>query len=153
MACNDEICQLRILIGDFEEPFELPDGVLGYHLDSYEVQTNIPLKLWCAALDAYQSLMLKYAKDGSRMREREGSVEREEYRNEKYKAVQQGYKQLLKKPPKGVARAGIILGGVSKEEIARVNDDTDSNTYGIEVDWFKNQNSSTTLDQGYTAVT
>lgn len=140
MACSDEVCQLRVILGDFEEPYKLPDEVLQYHIDSHSDAPSEEIQLWLAALDSLQTLMRKYAAEGSRRREREGSVEVEDYRNELYQAVKDIYDDLVLRPPRGVPRAGITIGGTSVQEVNRVNCDPDSVTYGIEVGWFEAQN-------------
>lgn len=135
MACSDELCGVRIQIGDFDEPYELKDAVINYHLDSYPDLTKIQ-RMYCASIDSLKSLLRSFSLQGSRLREREGSVEVEEYRNEKIPATRAALRDLLLHPPPGIAPPSFEFGGTSCDEVRRVEDDSDSPGVGTKLGWF-----------------
>lgn len=123
-----EAGQVRLLTGDFKEPFYLDDAIVVLKLQENESITNQKIKLWQTALDCLEVMLAEAAANASRLREREGGVELEEYRGERYKALKDRYDYLIAHPPeveKGSEPNVIIIGGTSKKESNRLANNSD----------------------------
>ena len=136
-----EIGKVRLLTGDFQEPVYLIDDILAMKLQEYNSESNPKVKIWKVALDCLQIMIAEAGANASRVREREGGVEIEEYRFERYKALKDRYKDLLDDPPDGAFTDAttIVIGGVSITESNRVRSNADSKRPSIGIGWFDSE--------------
>lgn len=137
--------RVRYNIGDATEPYELDDTVINFLLGKYSSKSD-EVAIWNATVDALTILKGRYAHEAARRRESEGSVTVEEYSQEKYEAINDLLDYWKKNPPtdpQGKGKGLFIFGGVSKEEMDRVEDDPDSVLPGVKI----NENDDEEIDQ------
>ena len=130
---NTELGKVRYYIGDYEEPYNLPDEVIQSFLDLY-VDESSDYRIWKTVIDCLTIMKGRAARESSRRREREGGVEIEVYSNLTYESISELLEWWKDNPP--VVPKGYdlhIFGGVSKEEICRVRENPDSNLPPIRV--------------------
>ena len=132
-----DVGSVRINLGDFDEPFRLPDDVIIIKLQEYASQSEAT-RIWNASVDCLKILLNKFALNASRLREREGGVEIEEYRNEIYQALKERYKELINNPPAELETTLMIFGGTSCKESNRVKNNSDNIRTSFGVDSFRN---------------
>lgn len=136
---STDLGKVRLNIGDDIEPYELADEIITIKLTEYSSYDS-EWAIWYASLDCLQILISRASLNSSRKREREGSVEVEEYRNEVYKALKDRYDFLSANPPSsGVGdntSTPIIIGGVSKSETTRIENIEDNKRPSVSVGWF-----------------
>lgn len=134
-----DLGKVRLNIGDDVEPYELADEIITIKLTEYNSYDSA-WAIWYASLDCLQILISRASLNSSRLREREGSVEIEEYRNEVYKALKQRYDWLSANPPSsgvgGNEASPIIVGGTSKKETQRITSNYDNKRPPIGIGWF-----------------
>lgn len=142
MSCfidyDSEIGQIRLNIGDDEEPLRLIDDILDVQLEKYPSDTS-EVRVWKASLDCLNILINRAALNASRLREREGGVEIEEYRNDVYKALKERYDDLVANPPVDASTSEatlIVIGGVSKKETTRITNNLDNKRPSVGIGWF-----------------
>lgn len=119
--------KVRFNIGDTVEPYILEDVVIDTLLAKYPDDTEA-VRIWKATIDALIIMKGRAAQLSERRREREGSVEVEVYSNLTYDSISDLLEYWKDNPP--VIPKGYdlhIFGGVSKEEVQRVECDPDSN--------------------------
>ena len=120
--------RVRLTIGDFTEPYYLPDEVIEVTLQTHASEEIQAILIWKASLDSLRALIAEASQEASRRREREGGVEIEDYRNERYEALQDLYDYLVAHPPVGSADSEItcfVIGGTSRKESRRIRQDSD----------------------------
>jgi hypothetical protein len=120
--------KVRLNIGDVNIPYMLQDSLISAFLSKYQDQPEY-MAVYNATIDSLLVLKGQFALTAARRREREGSVEIEEYSAEKYKAISDLLDYWKENPPEGILPsnfAGFIFGGVSKAERKRVDRNPDS---------------------------
>lgn len=133
-----DIGKVRLKIGDISEPVFISDVIVQITLDEYSSETEKSVQIWKAALASLEIMIAEAANQSSRLREREGGVEIEEYRNQRYTALKERYRDLLDSPPPefDIGNGAIIIGGVSKKESERSQDPNDAEHSPIGIGWF-----------------
>lgn len=135
---DSEIGKVRLNIGDDEEPLRLVDDVIEIQLEQYTSDT-VEIRVWKASLDCLRILLNRAALNASRLREREGGVEIEEYRGDVYKALKERYDDLVANPPSDASTdeaTVIVIGGTSQKETDRIKANSDNKRPPIGIGWF-----------------
>lgn len=131
-----EVGEVRFLIGDISEPYQLDSTAVQSRLLRYPTLSR-DYRIYFSALDCLKYLLANLALTGSsRKRHRAGGEEIEEYGGDKFKALKVLYEDLLQNPPAGVSSIpSIYFGGVSKTEMERVTSDCDSVGVTLGLGW------------------
>lgn len=128
-----ELGQVRLYSGDVivdeEGNYLVSDEVIQTLLDKYVDKTE-PQRLYYTTLQVVFLMKNALRPTAMRMREREGSVEREMYGSERYQHLCDFYKELKRDPSviiEDFAPAIPKIGGVNKQEMQRVRSNPSSN--------------------------
>lgn len=92
----DDVWKVRFNIGDLDG-VDVSDEVILFALNQYE-DLDEAIQIRKATVDVLRHLVGKFASTATRRREREGGVEVEDYRNEKFDAYQKLYDLWTKDP-------------------------------------------------------
>lgn len=135
--------KVRLTIGDFTEPFDLPDAVIIIYLEENRGTGSDEFVIYQASLSCLQAMIADASNNASRLREREGGIESEEYRKERYEALKERYDYLVANPPSGAVEeaegglGSVLIGGVSCKERNRIRSNPDNIRTPTGVEWFE----------------
>lgn len=142
MATPEEIEEVRLNIGDTSSPYVLSDTIVGNKIDAYaQPPYTSPQAVYFATLDCLVLLKansISSSSSLSRTKVGDVEVENETGQDSSYRLYCDLYEFWLRNPPKGVSgKASFSFGGVSKEEVDRVRQDSDSIGAGIKQGWYE----------------
>ena len=134
--------KVRVTIGDIEDPFDLPDEIIIIYLEENKGSGTDAFVIYQASLSCLQAMIAQASNNASRLREREGGAESEEYRKERYEALKERYNWLVSNPPDGAidqdgGLGSVIIGGVSCKERNRIRSNSDNIRTSAGVGWFE----------------
>jgi hypothetical protein len=112
---NDEICKLRIIVGDAEEPYLLDDAVYQYFLDTSDSFGEAVIK----AIEACLATVSKYVD--------ERTDEVEVKWSQLYDNFRRRYDDLLRDPSQAVFVSLHKFGGTTNSEICSIRNNPETN--------------------------
>ena len=136
---SEEHTLVRFTIGDFEEPYEIPNPMVDFFISQQDQTKSQQFIVWKASIECLRKLKAKYAVQGSRRREREGGREVEEYRREKLKSISELLDWLENNPEvAGLSTASAlpIFTGTTVEQKLDLENDGDFVKPNVKVGWF-----------------